>query len=52
MVVKGDDIIKSCASCFREKGLSVRLEPDGDNFKCPQCNRKYAIENGILKEVK
>ena len=52
MTVRGDDFIQSCAACFRESSLSVRLMREGELLQCPENPRhKFMIVNGVLKQI-
>jgi len=53
MAVKGDDIIKSCAICYRNRGLSVKLAEQGKVLVCTlDAGHRFRIESGMLVEVK
>jgi len=50
--MRGDELIKNCAACFIEGGLSIRLEEDGAFLVCPRNKKhKYVIHNGFLRKV-
>ena len=49
----GDDILHNCPRCYREKGLSCKLNGDGDGgLVCNyDASHRFVVENGMLKEL-
>lgn len=53
MTVIGDDILRACPKCYREKGFSVKLagEP-GCELVCEyDSGHRFLIEKGALRQV-
>jgi len=53
MTVIGDDILRACPRCYREKGFSVRLSGKaGDAFVCEyDSGHRFVVERGMLRQV-
>jgi len=44
-------MILFCKQCYLETHISVKLEPDGDEFVCPKHGTRYKVNGKGLLEL-